>query len=159
CEMNLLTNETASARPTASGMDTPRLPAAKDSQLGTENPGSGVRQVSAESRSDKLPSMQEPAGTSLPNGRGSEDVLSSEASHTLINSTHATLAYQIDQPGPNGVGRVEVWMTRDKGQTWQFLCLDPDRSSPVEIDLPGDGLYGLSLAVGNGAAAATPPAP
>jgi hypothetical protein len=73
---------------------------------------------------------------------------------------HATLAYQIDQPGPEGVGRVEVWMTRDKGQTWKFLCEDPDRSSPVEIDLPGDGLYGLSLVVGNGPSLApTPPAP
>jgi hypothetical protein len=49
-------------------------------------------------------------------------------------------------------------MTRDKGQTWKFLCDDPDRKSPVEIDLPGDGLYGLSLVVSNGGAASSPPA-
>jgi hypothetical protein len=80
--------------------------------------------------------------------------------HQVINSTHATLAYQIDQPGPSGVGRVEVWLTQDKGQTWKFLCEDPNRRSPVEIDLPGDGLYGLSLAVGNSAGTAcTPPIP
>jgi hypothetical protein len=161
CEMNLLTNETASTRPASVGADAPRLPAAKDNQLGMENPGTAIRQVASESRSDKavLPASAEAVGNALPETRSPEGNRSSEVSHQLINSTHATLAYQIDQPGPNGVGRVEVWMTRDKGQTWQFLCLDPDRTSPVEIDLPGDGLYGLSLAVGNGAGAAAPPAP
>jgi hypothetical protein len=71
-------------------------------------------------------------------------------SRQYLNTTHATLNYQIDQKGPSGVGKVEVWMTRDEGQTWQKLCDDPDRHSPVEIDLPGEGHYGLSLVVTNG---------
>jgi hypothetical protein len=79
-------------------------------------------------------------------------------SHQIINSTHATLAYQVEQQGLGGVGRVEVWMTRDRSQTWQFLCEDPDRRSPVEIDLPGDGLYGLSLVVSSAEAVSVPPA-
>jgi hypothetical protein len=79
-------------------------------------------------------------------------------SHQIINSTHATLAYQVEQQGPTGVGRVEVWMTRDKSQSWQFLCEDPHRRSPVEIDLPGDGLYGLSLVVSAVGAVSVPPA-
>jgi hypothetical protein len=107
----------------------------------------GYRQA-AEVHSEKamLPPSQEPASVGPP-------------SHQMINSTHATLAYQIDQQGAAAVGRVEVWMTRDKGQTWKFLCEDPDRQSPVEIDLPGDGLYGLSLVVSEAAAVAQPPAP
>jgi hypothetical protein len=160
CEMNLLTNETASVSPTAAGTEATRLPGAKDNHVGPENCVPASYQQTAESRSEKamLPPMQEPAGSSLPNEKGSGR--GSEVSHQLINSTHATLAYQIDQAGANGIGRVEVWMTRDKGQTWKFLCQDPDCVSPVEIDLPGDGLYGLSLAVGNGpGATATPPAP
>ncbi len=76
----------------------------------------------------------------------------------LINSIHASLDYQIDEAGPSGIGRVEVWLTRDEGQTWTKLCEDPDRRSPVDIDLPGDGLYGVSLVVsnGNGVAGAPP---
>jgi hypothetical protein len=79
--------------------------------------------------------------------------------HQIINNTHATLAYQVEQQGPNAIGRVEVWMTRDKSQSWQFLCEDPDRRSPVDIDLPGDGLYGLTLVLTSAGAASVPPAP
>ena len=68
----------------------------------------------------------------------------------VINSGHASLEYQIDEVGPSGVGRVEVWYTKDEGQTWQKLCDDPDRRSPADIELPGDGLYGVSLVVSNG---------
>jgi hypothetical protein len=157
CEMNVFATETTIARTAPPAADSIRLAGAVENR-----PASST----TESRSEKamLPPTQESAGSSPSYGRGSEAsrVASApgELSHQLINSTHATLAYQIDQPGPEGVGRVEVWMTRDKGQTWKFLCEDPDRSSPVEIDLPGDGLYGLSLVVGNGPSLApTPPAP
>jgi len=68
----------------------------------------------------------------------------------LINSAHVTLDYQIDEAGPTGVSKVEVWMTRDEGQTWRRLCDDPDHRSPVEFDLPGDGQYGISLVATNG---------
>ncbi|HZU34695.1 MAG TPA: hypothetical protein VFA18_02230, partial [Gemmataceae bacterium] len=76
----------------------------------------------------------------------------------LINSVHASLDYQIDEVGPSGIGRVEVWYTKDEGQTWQKLCDDPDRHSPADIELPGDGLYGVSLVVSNGnGVVGTPP--
>jgi hypothetical protein len=68
----------------------------------------------------------------------------------LINTTHASLDYRIDQVGPSGVGKVEIWLTSDQGQTWQRLTEDVDRHSPAEIDLPGEGLFGLRLVVTNG---------
>src|SRR5262245_34518893 len=68
----------------------------------------------------------------------------------LVNSTHTTMEYQIDQAGPSGIGKVEVWMTKDQGQTWQYVGEDADRKSPVEFDLPGEGTYGISLSVANG---------
>jgi hypothetical protein len=68
----------------------------------------------------------------------------------LINTTRASLDYRIDQIGPSGIGKVEVYMTADQGQTWQRLCDDPDRRSPVECDLPGEGLFGIRLAITNG---------
>jgi hypothetical protein len=78
----------------------------------------------------------------------------------VVGNTHITLEYQIEQAGASGVGKVEVWVTRDKGQNWQRLGEDPDRRSPVEIDLPGEGVYGVSLVVSNGRGfGGSPPAP
>src|SRR5205814_9381534 len=68
----------------------------------------------------------------------------------IINTTRASLDYRIDQVGPSGVGKVEVWVTMDQGHSWQRLCEDTDRRSPAEFELPGDGLYGLRVVVSNG---------
>jgi hypothetical protein len=68
----------------------------------------------------------------------------------LLNTTHASLDYRIDQVGPSGVGKVEIWMTPDQGQSWQRLAEDVDRHSPADIDLPGEGLFGIRLVVTNG---------
>jgi hypothetical protein len=78
----------------------------------------------------------------------------------LVNNSHVFLEYQIEQMGPSGVGKVEVWITKDQGQSWQRLGEDANRKSPVEIDLPGEGLFGVSLVVTNGRGfGGTPPSP
>jgi hypothetical protein len=80
--------------------------------------------------------------------------------HLLVNSPRVYLEYRIEQTGPSGIGRVEIWCTRDKGQSWQCLGEDKDRKSPAEVRLPGDGVYGLTLVVSNGLGfGAQPPAP
>ena len=66
------------------------------------------------------------------------------------NATRLCLDYRIEALGASGVGKVEVWYTRDLGQSWRKLCEDSDRQSPVEINLPGDGIYGISLVITNG---------
>ncbi len=78
----------------------------------------------------------------------------------LVHQPRMMLEYQIDHLGASGVGKVEVWLTRDMGQTWQKLCEDADRKSPVLIDLPGEGVFGVRLVVANGRGfGATPPQP
>lgn len=78
----------------------------------------------------------------------------------LVKSTHVLLDYQIEQAGASGVGKVEIWVTSDQGQSWRRLGEDADRKSPAEIDLPGEGLFGVSLVVTNGRGfGGTPPAP
>jgi hypothetical protein len=77
----------------------------------------------------------------------------------ILGTTHAVLDYRLDQVGPSGVAKVEVWLTADQGNTWQKLCEDADRRSPVEIDLPGEGVFGVRIAVTNGNGfGGTPPA-
>jgi hypothetical protein len=68
----------------------------------------------------------------------------------LINTTRAAVEYRIEQVGPSGVGKVEIFMTPDHGQTWHSLGEDADKKSPAEINLPGDGVYGIRIIVSNG---------
>jgi hypothetical protein len=76
----------------------------------------------------------------------------------LINSTHATLNYEVEQPGTGG-GKIEVWVTSPKGQTWRRLCEVPaNHKGPAEIELPGEGVFGLSLVSNTGLGESRPPA-
>jgi hypothetical protein len=77
----------------------------------------------------------------------------------ILNTTHATVDYRIDQVGPSGIGKVEVYLTGDNGLNWQRLQEDADRRSPAEIDLPGEGVFGIRLVITNGNGfGGTPPA-
>jgi hypothetical protein len=68
----------------------------------------------------------------------------------FTNVARMFLDYRIEAMGASGVGKVEVWYTRDMGQSWQKLCEDTKRQSPVEINLPGDGVYGITMVITNG---------
>lgn len=77
-------------------------------------------------------------------------MLTGSTPRQFINTTRASLEYRIDQVGPSGVAKVEVFVTSDQGASWKRLCEDADRRSPAEFDLPGDGLYGVRIVVTNG---------
>ena len=68
----------------------------------------------------------------------------------VINTKHASITYRVDPVGPSGIGKVELWMTADRGASWQRVGEDLDRRSPAELDLPGEGLFGVRLVVSNG---------
>src|SRR5262249_18047684 len=73
----------------------------------------------------------------------------------LLNSLHCRMEYALDTPAAT---RVEAYATRDGGRTWLRLGEDPDRRSPFEFNLPGDGVYGIALAVSTTDRPAPPPA-
>jgi hypothetical protein len=72
------------------------------------------------------------------------------APRQLLNTPQVSIDYRIDQVGPSGVSRVDVYLTTDNGQSWKKVREDSDRRSPAEIDLPGEGLFGLKLVITNG---------
>lgn len=63
----------------------------------------------------------------------------------LVANPKFSLQYAVDDAGQNGPASVEMWITQDGGRTWAQLGEDPDRRSPFEINLPGEGTYGLTM--------------
>lgn len=72
------------------------------------------------------------------------------ANRRITNQMRVMLDYQVEAKGPSGVGRIEVWATRDMGQSWQKIHEDQHRQSPLELNLPGEGLFGLTMTASNG---------
>jgi len=63
----------------------------------------------------------------------------------LVPSPRFKLQYAVDDPGPNGPATLELWITQDGGRTWIRRGDDPDRVSPIDVDLGGEGTFGLCL--------------
>ena len=67
----------------------------------------------------------------------------------LVGSPRFRMRYSVAGVGPSGVGAVELWMTKDNGAKWDKIGTDPDLESPIDVNLPGDGKYGLTVVVKN----------
>ena len=82
----------------------------------------------------------------------------------VVKSPQVTLEYQLKEVGPSGIGKVELWLTRDEGQTWSRYAEDPETKSQSPqgklqrtVELPGEGLFGLTLVVRSRAGLGKPP--
>ena len=80
----------------------------------------------------------------------SADRSAKPAGRKVLNTTNAQIDYRIDTIGPSGVGRVDIYMTPDRGATWVKAGEDADKQSPANVSLPGEGLFGIRLAITNG---------
>lgn len=61
------------------------------------------------------------------------------------------VAYQIEDVGPSGIGSVEFFVTENGGREWWKYGEDPDRASPMTVQVPQDGVYGFAIRVRSGA--------
>lgn len=68
----------------------------------------------------------------------------------MVNSASFELEYEIESVGPSGVGRVELWGTRDGGRTWSDYAVDTDHTSPMSVTVGGEGIYGFRILVQSG---------
>jgi hypothetical protein len=68
----------------------------------------------------------------------------------MVNSRTFDLEYEVDSVGPSGIGRVELWGTRDLGQTWRRFTAVSDRRTPLRVSVPEEGIYGFRVVVTNG---------
>jgi hypothetical protein len=117
---------------------------ATDAGLGAA-PAAGSPAASA-----RIPAASRTQGESAPNANNT----------LLVDSPRFKLQYAVDDAGPNGPATVELWITQDGGRTWIRRGEDPDRGSPVDVDLGGEGTYGICLVARSAAGLGDqPPAP
>jgi hypothetical protein len=75
----------------------------------------------------------------------------------VTNHLRFDLGYHVEQQGPSGISRVDLWVTRDDGQTWVKWSHHDGRESAVKVvlDHPAntspEGLYGFRLVPVSGA--------
>src|SRR6185436_2056455 len=74
-----------------------------------------------------------------------------------VGSRTFELEYQLENVGRWGVSRVELWGTRNGGQTWRRYTEDSDLRSPMRVTVEDEGRYGFRILAE--AAGGTPPAP
>lgn len=65
----------------------------------------------------------------------------------LTNTKHFSLDYDVESVGPEGVAEVELWGTSDGGQTWLKWGSDPDRESPMEVEVANEATYGFRVVI------------
>ena len=64
----------------------------------------------------------------------------------LTNSRRFVWDYEIPSVrAAAGRLRAELWTTQDGGVTWQRTAVDHDGRSPIDVNLPATGLYGVRL--------------
>jgi hypothetical protein len=78
------------------------------------------------------------------------NVPTAEQRPKMLNSRVFEIMYDVTSVDPSGVGRVELWGTRDGGRTWTSFGIDPDKESPMLVTVPEEGAYGFRVAVQNG---------
>jgi hypothetical protein len=61
------------------------------------------------------------------------------------------LEYEVDSVGPSGIGRVDLWGTRDSGNTWRRFAADRRDDNSIRVSVEEEGLYGFRAVVTNGA--------
>ena len=75
----------------------------------------------------------------------------------VINVARFDVAYDVEQKGPSGLSRAEVWITRDDGNSWNKWSTTEKTDSPVTVDLGSknnpqvEGIYGIRIVLLSGA--------
>ncbi len=82
--------------------------------------------------------------------RPAEDEIASSAS-TAIDIRYAV------QPSQDPLRRVDLWFTRDCGETWELAPLKITLENPLRYEAPSPGLYGFYLVLHNTHTATPPP--
>jgi hypothetical protein len=105
---------------------------------------SGAGGSSRGAKTETVPNGASP-GTAAPETAPRASGHEAPGGSLLVPGPKFKLQYAVDDGGPNGPASVELWITQDGGRTWIRRGEDADRTSPIDVDLGGEGTYGLYL--------------
>ena len=74
----------------------------------------------------------------------------------VISSSRVLIGYKVAADA-DPVTQVELWYSRDRGQTWHKAPQVDKLQNPITFDAPGDGLYGFYIALRSARASMPPP--
>lgn len=112
------------------------------SATGVPPPGSVAMQVNPPLQNEYAPGDSSGATpAALPKGQRAR----------MVNTRVFELEYDIASVGPSGIGRIELWGTRDNGQTWLRYSLTEGNRGPILVKVDEEGIYGFRLVVRSGA--------
>jgi hypothetical protein len=76
----------------------------------------------------------------------------------LTNSRRFSLEYDVETVGPEGLQAVELWGTTDGGRNWVKWGTDPDKTSPFDVEVNSEAIYGFRIVIvgRNGLATSSP---
>ena len=77
----------------------------------------------------------------------SQAAMPDTANTQIISTKRFQLNYDINAIDPSGVGQIDLWMTRDRGQSWKLWGQDPDSVSPFPVEVTEEGVYGFRIVV------------
>jgi hypothetical protein len=95
----------------------------------------------------KVSAKDEVDRTAVPptNAYGNHDLGTVEPK--LVGSRTFALEYDLEDVGGSGVSKVELWGTRDGGQSWRLYAEDEDQRSPLVVTVDDEGTYGFRIVV------------
>ncbi len=95
-----------------------------------------------------------------PIGSGATDSISvNPVAAKRVGSRTFALEYDLEQAWHGGTAKVELWGTRDGGQTWRRYASDDDNRSPLVVTVDEEGMYGFRIVVDSGADDTATPKP
>jgi hypothetical protein len=100
---------------------------------------------------EPLPPPSRPDKASAGIGRGPDvtttDVIPPGTQPRLTNARRFTLDYDVESGGPEGIAEVELWGTKDGGRTWLKWGSDPDKQSPMDVEVGSEATYGFRVVI------------
>jgi len=78
----------------------------------------------------------------------------------MTTASRFQLEYDVESVGPAGIAEVQLWGTQNGGRRWKLWHTDEDNQSPLEVTVPGEGIFGFRVVVigNNGLAGQSPSA-
>ncbi len=65
----------------------------------------------------------------------------------MTRSPRFQLEYDVHSVGPDGVAEVQLWATPDGGRTWRMWGTDDDLTSPFDVAVEEEGVFGFHVVV------------